>query len=53
MRTSIDLKRHAGQSLKAILRLLWKLLLLILWGAFSVIEVVAKGFKEAIERIKR
>jgi hypothetical protein len=53
MKSSIDLKRHATQSLKAILGLLWKLILLTLWGTFSVIEVVAKGFREGIERIKK
>ncbi len=53
MAGSHNLGRHGKQALKAILRLLVKILLLTLWGAFSIMEVVGRGLKEAVERINK
>lgn len=39
--------------LKGALQLIWKILLLTLWCALAIIEVVAKNLKEAIERRRR
>lgn len=53
MARSHALERHAKQTLKAILRLVWKCFLLTLWGTLSVGETLCKGLKEGVERINK
>lgn len=53
MAGSHSLERHAKQTLKAILRLIYKVFLLTLWGGLSIGETICKGLKEGVERINK